>query len=170
MTALFRQNLVEAVVGAAVLVVAAAFVVFFYQRTSGSLGSDRYAVAALFSNATGVAVGTDVRVSGIKVGSVTAETLDPQTFQARLMLSIDRRIALPLDSSAAIASEGILGGSYVQITPGAETDMLTDGDEILDTQGSVDLMGLIGSFINKSGDTSQPTAAPAGAGAGPGGQ
>src|SRR5690606_10297862 len=98
-----------------------------------------------------VAVGTDVRVSGIKVGSVVDQTLDPETFQARLSLSIDQRIALPLDSSAAITSEGILGGSYISLTPGGDSETMREGDEIIDTQGSVDLMTLIGGFINQSG-------------------
>ncbi len=108
-------------------------------------------LAALFPNATGVSAGTDVRVSGIKVGTVASQSLDPRTFQARLVLAIDERVRLPIDSSAVIASEGILGGSYVALTPGGDTEMLRQGDEIIDTQGSVDLMSLIGSFINKTG-------------------
>jgi phospholipid/cholesterol/gamma-HCH transport system substrate-binding protein len=150
MTALFRQNFIEAVVGLIVLVVAAVFVVFFYERTSADIGSDRYQIGALFTNATGVAVGTDVRVSGIKVGAVTSHKLDPQTFQARLGLSIDRSIKLPIDSSAAVASEGILGGTYIALTPGGDPETFRDGDEITDTQGSVDLMELIGGFINQT--------------------
>lgn len=151
MTALFRQNLIEAIVGALVVGIAVVFVLFSYQRTSGNVGADRYHVSALFPNATGVAVGTDVRVSGIKVGSVVDQSLDPDTFQARLGLSIDKRIKLPLDSSAAITSEGILGGSYISLTPGGDPETMREGDEIIDTQGSVDLMTLIGGFINQSG-------------------
>ncbi|MBB4632495.1 outer membrane lipid asymmetry maintenance protein MlaD [Sphingosinicella soli] len=163
MTALFRQNLIEAIVGAIVVGIAVVFVLFSYQRTSGNVGADRYRVSALFPNATGVAVGTDVRVSGIKVGSVVDQTLDPETFQARLGLSIDQRIALPLDSSAAITSEGILGGSYISLTPGGDSETMREGDEIIDTQGSVDLMTLIGGFINQSGgqDDKAGDAAPA---------
>ena len=166
MTGLFRQNLIEAIVGALVVGVAVLFVLFFYERTSGNVGADRYEIGALFANATGVAVGTDVRVSGIKVGSVASQTLDPQTFQARLGLSIDARVKLPLDSSAAIASEGILGGNYISLTPGGDPEMLRDGDEIIDTQGSMDLMALIGGFINQTGksdskDTAEAPAEPA---------
>ncbi len=150
MTDLFRQNLIEAIIGAVVLGIAVTFTLFFYQRTSGNIGGDRYRIAALFPNATGVSVGTDVRVSGIRVGTVASETLDPQTFQARLELAIDDRIKLPIDSSAVIASEGILGGNYVQLLPGGDPETLVSGDEIIDTQGSVDLMGLIGGFINQT--------------------
>ena len=164
MTALFRQNIVEAVVGAAVLAVAVLFVWFFYQRTTGDIGGERYHVAALFPNATGVAVGTDVRVSGVKVGAVTSQALDPKTFQARLGLAIDARIKLPLDSSAVIASEGILGGNYIALSPGGDSETLREGDEITDTQGSVDLMTLIGGFINKTnsddGSSGADTSAP----------
>ncbi len=151
MTALFRQNLIEAIVGAAVVAVAIVFVLFSYQRTSGNVGADRYRVSALFPNATGVSVGTDIRVSGIKVGTVVDQSLDPDTFQARLGLSIDQRFKLPIDSSAAITSEGILGGSYISLTPGGDSDTMVEGDEIIDTQGSVDLMTLIGGFINQTG-------------------
>jgi phospholipid/cholesterol/gamma-HCH transport system substrate-binding protein len=161
MSALFRQNLIEAIVGAVVLAVAAAFVLFFYQRTSGGVGGSRYEIAAIFPNATGVSVGTDVRISGVKVGAVTSQSLDAQTFQARLGLAIDERVKLPLDSSAAVASEGILGGSYIALTPGGETDMLRAGDEITDTQGSVDLMTLIGGFINQTGKEEAKPAEPA---------
>lgn len=160
MTALFRQNIVEAVVGAFVIIVAVIAIVVFYQRTSGNIGSSRYEVAALFPNAVGVSAGTDVRVSGVKVGTVTGQSLDPDSFQARIRLAIDDRVRLPLDSSAAIASEGILGGTYIALTPGGDTETLRDGDEILDTQGSVDLMTLIGGFINQTNrDSPADTAA-----------
>lgn len=169
MTGLFRQNIIEAIVGALVIAVAVAFVLFFYQRTTGNVGSSRYEIAALFPNATGVSVGTDVRVSGVKIGTVTSQSLDPQTFQARLGLAIDSRIKLPLDSSAVIASEGILGGNYISLSPGGETETLREGDEITDTQGSVDLMTLIGGFINQTGkdDGNKNGGAPAAAPEGP---
>jgi phospholipid/cholesterol/gamma-HCH transport system substrate-binding protein len=151
MRALLRDNLVEALIGLLVLVIGVWFVVFAYDRTEGGAHGGGYSVTARFPNASGVAVGTDVRVSGLKVGTVTESKLDPQTYQALLTLELDPKIKLPLDSSAAITSEGILGGNYIALAPGGDTEMLKAGDEITDTQGSVDLMSLIGSVVNKTG-------------------
>ncbi|MGB7405012.1 MAG: outer membrane lipid asymmetry maintenance protein MlaD [Pacificimonas sp.] len=160
MTQLFRQNLVEALVGAVVLIIAIVAALIFVQRTSADVGENSYTVAALFENATGVSVGTDVRVSGITVGAVTAQALEQEfPFRARLELSINDRYGLPLDSSASITSEGLLGGTYIALTPGGDPEALRDGDEILDTQGSVDMLALIGQFINNSGDDVEGTAA-----------
>jgi phospholipid/cholesterol/gamma-HCH transport system substrate-binding protein len=92
--------------------------------------------------------------------------LDPKTFQAEVALAIDPNSKLPDDSSAAITSEGILGGTYMNIIPGGSPTPFKNGDTILDTQGSVDLMSMVGQFINKSGGDSAKPASPA-AGAAP---
>jgi phospholipid/cholesterol/gamma-HCH transport system substrate-binding protein len=145
---LLRDHLAEALAGLVVLLVAGLFLWFAWDRTGGG-GSDRYLLTARFPNATGVAVGTDVRVSGMKVGQVTAQSLDPATWEAVVTLSVDRSLRLPVDTSAAISSEGLLGGSFVALLPGGEDEPLKPGDEIIDTQGATDLMGLVGSFINR---------------------
>ena len=162
MRALLKDSVVEALVGLLVLAVAIGFVVFAYQRT-GSSSSGGYTIAARFPNVAGVNAGTDVRISGMKVGSVLGQRLDPKTFMAVLDLSIDPSIKLPIDSSAAITQEGILGGAYVKLTPGGDPQILKAGEEIDDTQGAVDLMGLVGSYINRTGsdDTKPAGAAPA---------
>lgn len=156
MRALLKDNIIEALIGALVLLVGIWFVVFAYGRTERGGMDDAYTVTARFPNASGVSVGTDVRVSGLKIGTVIKQDLDPQTFQALVRMDIDRKVKLPLDSSAAITSEGILGGNYIALAPGGDTEMLRDGDEITDTQGAVDLMSLIGSVINGTGKT-QPS-------------
>lgn len=160
MRALFKENVVESIVGLIVVLVAIWFVTSAYARTSGGGGSG-YLVTARFPNSTGVSVGTDVRVSGIKIGSVATQRLDPKTFQAVLQLRVANNVQFPTDSSAAITSEGILGGSYISLTPGGDTTMLKAGDEIADTQGAQDLMALMGQFINRSGSSSTPAAAAA---------
>ena len=151
MRALFKENVIEALIGAGVLLLAVWFITFAYGRTERGGMAGGYTIAARFPNTSGVSVGTDVRVSGMKVGTVAAETLDPQTYQALLNLTIDKSVKLPLDTSAAITSEGILGGNYIALTPGGETEMLRPGDEITDTQGAIDMMSLIGSVINRTG-------------------
>lgn len=150
MKGLFRDNLIEAVVGLLVVLLAAWFIAFAWQRTGGGM-RDSIRVTALFPAANGVSVGTDVRVAGLKVGSVAGQRLDPETYQAEVTLAIDEDVAIPSDSSAAITAEGLLGGTYIALLPGGSPTPLKNGDMIFDTQGSIDMMGLIGSFINRSG-------------------
>jgi phospholipid/cholesterol/gamma-HCH transport system substrate-binding protein len=104
-------------------------------------------------------------MAGIKVGKVARQSLDPASFQAVLEMSIDKGLTLPVDSSAAITTEGLLGGTFIALTPGGETAMLKPGEEITETSGATDLMALIGGFVNKSGDKAaapaEPAAAPA---------
>ena len=136
-------NLVESLIGAIVLVVAAGFLTFAYRTTDiGTVGG--YSLIAKFDRIDGLSVGSDVRMSGIKIGSVIDQKLDPDTFEAVVQLSINNAIVLPEDTSAKITSEGLLGGYYMSIEPGGSIDMLESGDQIQYTQGSVDLMGLVG--------------------------
>lgn len=155
MKGLFRDNLIEAVVGLLVVLLAAWFIAFAWQRTGGGM-RDSIRVTALFPAANGVSVGTDVRVAGLKVGSVAGQRLDPETYQAEVTLAIDEDVAIPSDSSAAITAEGLLGGTYIALLPGGSPTPLKNGDMIFDTQGSIDMMGLIGSFINRSGAPAAP--------------
>jgi phospholipid/cholesterol/gamma-HCH transport system substrate-binding protein len=165
MRALFRENVGEAVIGLVVVLLAAWFVLFAWQRTGGGEKANAIRVVALFPNASGVNVGTDVRVAGLKIGSVAEQKLDPETYQVAVTLALDPNVKLPADSSAAITSEGLLGSTFVALTPGGAEAKLKSGDTITDTQGSMDLMALIGQFINKpasdSGASPSAPAAPA---------
>ena len=154
MRALFKENVVEALVGLVVVLVALWFVTSAYARTAAGGAGSGYLITARFPNATGVSVGTDVRVSGIKIGKVETQRLDSKTYQAVLQLRVADSVHFPTDSSAAITSEGILGGSYISLTPGGDSTMLAPGGEIADTQGAQDLMALMGSFVNRSGGAS----------------
>ncbi len=90
---------------------------------------------------------SDIRMSGIKIGTVSSQELDNITFQARVLMSIDSDIRIPDDSSAKITTDGLLGGNYISIEPGGNDIYLESGDEILFTQGSVDLIGLVGEAL-----------------------
>lgn len=150
-----RHNRTEALVGLAVVLVALAFVLFALQRTGGGRGGMQ--VTALFPSANGVAVGTEVRVAGLRVGSVAAQRLDPASLQAEVKLALQDDLKIPADSTAAITTESLLGGSYIALVPGGAPEFMKDGDVIVDTQGSVDMMSLIGGVINRG----SPSAAPA---------
>ncbi len=155
-----KDNLVEAIIGAVVLAVAAFFVIFAYKNTErGSSGG--YALFALFPSAQGINVGSDVRVSGVKVGTVTAQELDTKTFQARVTFSVEDRVKLPIDTSIKVASEGLLGGNFLSLSPGGEDDTLKAGDQIEQAQGSVDLMSLVGQAMFSSAKKKEDAAAEA---------
>jgi len=156
MKALLRENIGEAIVGLAVVLLAIWFLAFAWDRTGGGEKSGAIHVVALFPNAAGVNVGTDVRVAGVKIGSVSGLKLDPQSYQVAATLALDPAVKLPSDSSAAIASEGLLGSNFVGLTPGGSETPLKNGDTITDTQGSMDLMALIGQFINRPAGDSKP--------------
>lgn len=140
-------NLVESIIGALVLLVAGWFLVFTYERTE-TVSADGYQLSALFARVDGLTVGSDVRLSGIKVGTVIEQKLDPETYQAIVKFTVTSAIKLPSDSAAAITSEGLLGGSYLSLMPGIEEDFLENGGVITETQSAVDLLGLIGKFMN----------------------
>ena len=141
-----RRSVLETVTGAAVLLAAAAFVFFAYSTADLGRGGG-YEVVAEFDNIGGLAVGADVRMSGIKIGTVSGQRLDTETFSAVVTFSIDPSVKLPTDSSAKIASESLLGGQYVQMTPGAEDASIPPGGRIQFAQSSVSLEDLIGRFI-----------------------
>ena len=146
-----REKSAEALIGLLVVVFAIWFIWFVWERTGGGRASGATRVVAYFPNAAGVSVGTDVRIAGLKVGTVSAQKLDPRNFEVEATLAIDPKVHVPSDSSAAITSEGLLGATYVALIPGGSSTPLKTGDTILDTQGAIDMMSMIGQFINKTG-------------------
>ncbi len=137
-------------IGAIVIAIAIGFVWFAY-KTTNETGISGYEVTAVFSRVDGINPGSDVRLSGIKIGTVSALTLNPKTYEADARLSIKNGIELPIDSSIKITSSGILGSAYLSISPGGSNRMIPPGGSINNTQGSVDLMGLIGRMITSGG-------------------
>jgi phospholipid/cholesterol/gamma-HCH transport system substrate-binding protein len=122
-----RRNLIETVMGAVVLLVAAFFLVFAWSQAD--LGTVKgYGLKASFQSVGGLANGADVRINGIKVGTVLDQKIDPSTFFADVRMSISPDIKLPEDSSATIDSSGLLGDKFVRLIPGRSGKTLpTDG-------------------------------------------
>ena len=155
------NNTVETIMGAIVVAVAAAFLWFAYTNTSsGSLSG--YELTAKMPRVDGLATGTDVRLSGIKIGAVNALTLDPKTYLVTLHMNIRSDIQIPVDSSLMVTSSGLLGGSYLSISPGGDDKMIAPGGAITNVQGSVDLMGLVGRFIGGGNNNGGGAPKPAG--------
>ncbi len=147
-----RRNVIETVMGAVVMLVAIGFVVFAF-RASGISADGGYRVNAVFNDASGLAIGTDVRMAGVKVGTVIGQSLDTETFQANIVLEIDERIQLPSDSSARILPDGLLGGNFISIEPGAEEDLIPNGGRIEFTQSAINVVELLGRFIFGSAES-----------------
>lgn len=144
-----KHKATEALVGAAVLAVAAWFLWFTSQIAQfGKISG--YQLHATFDKIDGIAVGSDVMLGGIKVGSVLATNINPDTYQAVVRFSITPSIRLPVDSSVEVSTQGLLGTSYLSLKPGGETAYLAEGDEIEFTQGSVDILDLVGKAILNS--------------------
>ncbi len=141
-----NRNVVETALGAVVLVVAAIFFYWAYTR-SGQGDSGGYTLIAKFDQIDGLDPGSDVRISGIKIGKVLSEKLDPESFRAVVTFSVQDNVKLPDDSSAAIVSSSLLGGKYLQLSPGADEKMLKPGGEITLTQSSINIEQLVGKYI-----------------------
>ena len=163
-----RGNVIETVMGAVVLVVAALFLIFAY-KTSQLRTVSGYEVSADFSRIDGIHQGSDVRISGVKVGTVLADDLDPKTFLARIRMSIDPAIQLPEDTVAQVTSSGLLGDKYMSLTPGGSDKNIPPGGKIQYTQSSISLENLIGQMIfsapggsKKPGEGGEAPAAPGG--------
>jgi phospholipid/cholesterol/gamma-HCH transport system substrate-binding protein len=148
-----KRNAIETMMGAVVLLVAATFLAFAYSSSNVSQVAG-YELLARFNRADGIVPGTEVRLSGIKVGSVLSTHLDTKTYLAEVRMSILNDVKLPTDSSARILSDGLLGNPYMALEPGANDDMIPPGGEIKKTQDPLNLVDLIGRFIFSS--TSAP--------------
>lgn len=146
-----NRNILETLMGGIVLLVAIWFFVSAYQGRGTSSLDGAYSVKAQFNDITGVGMGTDVRIAGVKVGAVQGITLDPETYQAEIAMSVDGDVKLPKDSDAAIVGESLLGGKFIALTPGGDDAMLAEGDIIEFTQSSVSLEQLLGKFVFSGG-------------------
>ncbi len=141
-----QRNVIETVMGGVVLLVAAGFVYIAFQ--SGSVGNGPgYIVTAEFDNASGLTIGSEVRMSGVKVGTVVSQRLDPKTYFAVVTFSISESIKLPTDTSARILADGLLGNNFVALEPGGEEKTIEPGGKISYTQGSINVVDLLGRFI-----------------------
>lgn len=143
------NQVTETLVGAAVLAGALAFGVYAVQISGlGAGGGGAYELTASFRSIEGVSVGTDVRLAGVKVGTVTAVSLNPETYRADTVFSVNADTQIPDDSAISISSEGLLGGNFVELVPGGSPFYLEDGDEVIDTQGAVSLISLLLRFVS----------------------
>lgn len=151
-----RHSIVEIATGGLVLLAAAGFLAYAVANT-GRAGLGGITLSARFQNAGAIAGGADVRVAGVKVGSVTSTRIDPASYEAVVSFSVQGDVKLPTDSSATVSSGGLLGGAFVSLNPGGADAMLADGGTITITQSAVNLEDLLGKFIFNVGSLADAT-------------
>ena len=154
------ESRADAILGAVVLAAAVAFVIHAGQVTGWGAARGGYELTASFTSAEGVRVGSDVRIGGVKVGTVSAMALDPVSFRAELRLSLRPDIVLPEDTLASIASEGLLGGAFIELRPGGSPFDLAAGDRIEETQSAVSLVTLLMRAVTGGPETPAEEGAP----------
>lgn len=158
-----RSAYIESVIGLIVLAVAGAFLYYAYGVSGATTGADSYRIGAVFGRVDGVTVGAEVRIAGVKVGAVSGNGLNVETYEADIELMINGDVPIPEDSVAKVVADGLLGGVHIAIEPGASEIMLEPGDKITITQGSVDLLGLaVQAFTSPNGGSSNAGEADAG--------
>lgn len=146
-----KNNVLETVLGAVVLVIAGFFIYLAYTSGQTSIANG-YHVIAQFDRIDGLSQGNDVRISGVKVGNVLKMDIDPESYQAKVTLNIRQDVKLSKDTSAEIVSESLLGGKYISLSPGADEEVLKNNDVIIHTQSSVNFEQLIGKFMFSKND------------------
>ncbi|MCE3232531.1 MAG: mlaD [Rickettsiaceae bacterium] len=140
------RSVVETLMGAVVLLVAATFVFISYKSGNISPAANGYTVKAKFREIGSLSVGSDVRVGGIKIGTISGQSLDPKNYMAIIELNIKSDVKLPKDSSAAVVGDGLMGGKYIAIQPGGEEEFIEANGEIKYTQDAISIEELIGKF------------------------
>lgn len=141
------RNAIEVLTGILVLIVAVGFLGYAIANSGSGPSGGGYPLYANFDNIAGLNVGSDVRLAGVKIGSVQATAIDPKTYLARVTLDIRNGVDLPKDSGATVASESLLGGIYLAISAGGSDQVMKPGESFSATQGAVSLQDLLGKFI-----------------------
>jgi phospholipid/cholesterol/gamma-HCH transport system substrate-binding protein len=140
------RNIVETGMGAIVILVAIVFLVFSY-TVSDLRPPSGYDVVAKFNAVDGLTDGSDVRIAGVKVGTVVDERIDQAEYRAVVTMKIDHGIELAEDTVVRVSSAGILGGKYVKLEPGASKKFVGPGGELKNTKDVISLEELLGKVI-----------------------
>ena len=143
-----QRNVLETVMGAVVLLAAAAFLFIIYSTSGVKEASNGYHLLMRLDQGGSITPGTDVRAAGVKVGTVVKQEFDDQNFQAVITLDIDSRVKLPTDSSANVDQDGLLGNSYVNLQLGGDEALMKDGDTFKYATGALSLSRLIGQVVS----------------------
>ncbi len=147
-----KQKTLEIWVGILMLLALAAFTFMAFKvsglTASSAFVSHSYTVNAQFSDVGGLKTRAAVRIAGVQVGEVSALSLNPETYEAKVSLSIENDVHLPTDTSAAITASGILGDNYISLTPGYASQNISNGGTINTTYAATSIQSLISTFMS----------------------
>jgi phospholipid/cholesterol/gamma-HCH transport system substrate-binding protein len=141
-----QRNVIETILGAIVLLIAGMFLVFAYTN-SDLRPVEGYRVIAKFNAIDGLTVGNDVRIGGVKVGTVVEQRVDQQDYLAIVTMTIRPDIKLPKNTRVSVSSDGLLGGKYVKLEPSSDQDLVAAGGELMSTVDVISLEELLGRVI-----------------------
>jgi len=144
---IMKQGTIETILGFIVIAIAAYFLTFAYNLSDSSKATSGYFINASFQNIDGVEKGNEVKISGIKVGYVDSILLEKDTYSAIVKLVIDKNVEVPKDSRATVATNGLIGGRYIRINPGAADETLKDNEKIIYTQSALSIEDLISKLV-----------------------
>jgi phospholipid/cholesterol/gamma-HCH transport system substrate-binding protein len=141
-----KRNIIETGLGAIVILVAVSFLVFSY-NLSDLRPTQGYDLVAKFNAIDGLAVGSDVRIAGVKVGTVVDQTIDQKEYRAIVTMKIKPDVKLAKDTIVRISSAGLLGGKYIKLEPGGAADFVIEGGELTNTKDVISMEELLGKVI-----------------------
>jgi phospholipid/cholesterol/gamma-HCH transport system substrate-binding protein len=149
------RSYLETIVGALVISIALYFVFVLYKSNSmNKVDEEQYTISALFQKIDGIKIGSEVKIAGVKIGSILDSSLDTNSYQAKLTMGIDKKIEIPIDSTAQIVSNGLLGDKYIEIVPGSDSEKVAHGGVLEYTQSSLNIENLINKFVVNPGNDS----------------
>ena len=140
------RTFVETIMGAVVLAVAGIFLAFALSQSDVGMVKG-YTLSASFASVGGLSTGSDVRINGIKVGTVSGQSIDQNTYNAVVKLSVTPTIHLPKDTVASIASDGMLGSKFLKLEPGRAEEKIAEGGTIETTKNFESLEEEVGKVI-----------------------
>ena len=149
---MLKRSTLETLMGLVVLTGAVIFAMLVYQA-SNIKSANGYLIHAEFGTTGGLSVGDEVRLSGIKVGQIVGQSLDPVTYAARIDMRIEDAVKLPSDTSARITAASLLGGNFLELLPGADDGLMPEGTVIYDTRDPVSLSDLLGKIVFQGNDS-----------------
>ena len=149
---MLKRSTLETLMGLVDLTGAAIFAMLVYQA-SNIKSANGYLIHAEYGTTGGLSDGDEVRLSGIKVGQIVGQSLDPVSYAARIDMRIEAAVKLPSDTSARITAASLLGGNYLELLPGADDGLMPAGTVIFDTRDPVSLSELLGKIVFQGNDS-----------------